>query len=148
VHRMSLTFRALSIAIILLAGCMPLHSQPMNAQQIDELAKRAMQAFDVPGLALAVVKDGRLTYANGYGVRSVAAPTELVDVNTLFGIASLTKAFTAAALGILVDQGRLKWDDKVKDYIPDFVMYDRYVTREFTIRDLLAHHSGLAPWGR
>jgi CubicO group peptidase (beta-lactamase class C family) len=141
---MSTTLRAISSAIVFLVGCMPLHSQPMDAKQIDALAERAMKAFDVPGLALAVVKDGNLTYANGYGVRSVNAPNELVDANTLFGIASVTKAFTAAALGILVDQGKLKWDDKVKDYIPDFVMYDPYVTMEFTIRDLLAHHSGLA----
>jgi CubicO group peptidase (beta-lactamase class C family) len=115
----------------------------MNAKQIDELAGRAMKAFGVPGMALAVVKDGRLVYAKGYGVRSVAS-TGRVDTDTLFGIASVTKGFTSAALGILVDEGKLKWDDKVQDFIPEFEMYDPYVTREFTIRDLLAHHSGLA----
>jgi CubicO group peptidase (beta-lactamase class C family) len=140
---MSNRSRALSIATVLLAACIPLRSQTMDAKQIDELAGRAMQAFGVPGMALAVVKDGRLIYANGYGVRSVASSGR-VDTNTLFGIASITKSFTSAALGILVDEGKLKWDDKVQDFIPEFAMYDPYVTREFTIRDLLVHHSGLA----
>jgi CubicO group peptidase (beta-lactamase class C family) len=133
----------LSIATVFLVACMPLRSQPMNAKQIDELAGRAMKAFGVPGMAVAVVKDGRLIYANGYGVRSVASSGQ-VDTKTLFGMASVTKGFTAAALGILVDEGKVKWDDKVQDYIPEFAMYDPYVTREFTIRDLLVHHSGLA----
>ena len=115
----------------------------MNAKQIDELAGRAMKAFGVPGMALAVIKDGRLVYANGYGVRSVAS-SDRIDTKTLFGIASVTKGFTSAALGILVDEGKLKWDDKVQDFIPEFAMYDPYVSREFTIRDLLVHHSGLA----
>jgi CubicO group peptidase (beta-lactamase class C family) len=140
---MSNPSRALSIAIAFLSAWMPLRSQPMNAKQIDELAGRAMKAFGVPGMALAVVKDGRLVYANGYGVRSVDSPGQ-VNANTLFGIASVTKGFTSAALGILVDEGKVKWDDKVQDYIPEFAMYDPYVTREFTIRDLLAHRSGLA----
>jgi CubicO group peptidase (beta-lactamase class C family) len=134
---------ALIIATVFLAACMPLQSQPMNAKQIDELAGRAMKAFDVPGMAVAVVKDGRLIYAKGYGVRSVASPGQ-VNTDTLFGIASVTKGFTAAALGILVEEGKLKWSDKVQHYIPEFAMYDPYVTREFTIRDLLVHHSGLA----
>jgi CubicO group peptidase (beta-lactamase class C family) len=133
----------LGIAAVFIAACLPLQSQPMNGKQIDELAGRAMKAFDVPGMAIAVVKDGRVIYANGYGVRSVASPGP-VDTDTLFGIASVTKGFTAAALGILVDDGKLKWDDKVQDYIPEFAMYDLYVTKEFTVRDLLVHHSGLA----
>jgi CubicO group peptidase (beta-lactamase class C family) len=134
---------ALSIATVFLSACMPLRSQPMNAKQIDDLAGRAMKAFGVPGMALAVVKDGRLVYANGYGLRSVDS-SDQVNANTLFGIASVTKGFTSAALGILVDEGKVKWDDKVQNYIPEFAMYDPYVTREFTIRDLLVHHSGLA----
>jgi CubicO group peptidase (beta-lactamase class C family) len=140
---MSKPSRALGIAAIFLTACIPLHSQPMDGEQIDKLAARAMQAFHVPGLAIAVVKDGRVIYANGYGVRSVDSPGQ-VDASTLFGIASVTKGFTAAALGILVDEGKLKWNDKVQDYIPEFVMYDPYVTKEFTVRDLLVHHSGLA----
>ncbi len=83
-----------------------------------------------------------MVVAKGYGVRSLATK-EPVDANTLFGIASNTKAFTTAALGLLVDEGKLRWDDKVTDYIPEFRMYDPYVTAEFTVRDLLTHRSGL-----
>jgi CubicO group peptidase (beta-lactamase class C family) len=140
---MSNPSRTLIIAVVFFAASMPSRSQPMNAKQMDELAGRAMKAFGVPGMALGVVKDGRLVYAKGYGVRSVDS-SELVNTNTLFGIASVTKGFTAAALGILVDEGKVKWDDKVQEYIPEFAMYDPYVSREFTIRDLLVHHSGLA----
>src|ERR1700677_3446379 len=142
-YQMSNPSRTLIIAVVFFAASMPSRSQPMNAKQMDELAGRAMKAFGVPGMALGVVKDGRLIYAKGYGVRSVAS-SEQVNTNTLFGIASVTKGFTAAALGILVDEGKVKWDDKVQEYIPEFAMYDPYVTREFTIRDLLVHHSGLA----
>jgi CubicO group peptidase (beta-lactamase class C family) len=69
-----------------------------------------------------------------------------VDANTLFGIASNSKAFTSASLAILVDEGKIKWDDKVIKYLPNFKMYNEYVTQEFTIRDLLTHRSG--PWSR
>ncbi|MGH2647133.1 MAG: serine hydrolase, partial [Ginsengibacter sp.] len=98
--------------------------------------------FDVPGIAVAVVKDGKVIHAKGYGVRSLNTKQK-VDENTLFGIASNTKAFTVAALGILIDEGKLKWDDKVRDYIPEFKLYSPYVTEEFTIKDLLTHRSGL-----
>lgn len=115
---------------------------PISSQQIDDTVARAMRAFDVPGMAVGIVKDGKLVFARGYGVREVGKPGR-VDVDTLFQIGSNTKAFTAAALAILVDEGKLHWDDKVIDYLPQFRMYDPYVTREFTIRDLLTHHSGL-----
>ena len=96
----------------------------------------------MPGIAVAVVKDGKIIHAKGYGVRSLNT-MQKVDENTLFGIASNSKAFTVAALGILVDEKKIKWDDKVTDYIPEFRMYNPYVTEEFTIRDLLTHRSGL-----
>jgi CubicO group peptidase (beta-lactamase class C family) len=111
---MSNPSRTLIIAVVFFAASMPSCSQPMDAKQMDELAGRAMKAFGVPGMALGVVKDGRLIYAKGYGVRSVAS-SEQVNANTLFGIASVTKGFTAAALGILVDEGKVKWDDKVQE---------------------------------
>jgi CubicO group peptidase (beta-lactamase class C family) len=116
--------------------------KPITASQIDALVQRTLVTFDVPGIAVAVVKDGKVIHAKGYGVRSLRT-REKVDENTLFGIASNTKAFTAAALGILMDEGKLTWDDKVIDYIPEFRMYNGYVTEEFTIRDLLTHRSGL-----
>jgi CubicO group peptidase (beta-lactamase class C family) len=101
-----------------------------------------MTAFEVPGLALAVVKDGKVVVAKGYGVRTLGEPAP-VDARTLFGIASNTKVFTATALGILVDEGKVRWDAPVIDYLPWFQMSDPYVTREMTVRDLLVHRSGL-----
>lgn len=117
-------------------------AQPLTAPQIDALVQRTLTTFDVPGIAVAVVKDGKVVHAKGYGVRSLKTG-QPVDENTLFGIASNSKAFTAAALGILMEEGKLTWDDKVIDYVPEFRMYNAYVTEEFTIRDLLTHRSGL-----
>ena len=114
----------------------------LSSSQIDTLVDRTMKAFDVPGIAVAVIKDGKVIHSKGYGVRSLNTK-EKVDENTLFGIASNSKAFTAAALGILIDEGKLKWDDKVRDHIPEFKLYSPYVTEEFTIRDLLTHRSGM-----
>ncbi|MDQ6764122.1 MAG: serine hydrolase [Bacteroidota bacterium] len=117
-------------------------AQVITSSQIDSLTELTLKTFDVPGIAVAVVKDGKVIHAKGYGVRSLNTKQK-VDENTLFGIASNSKAFTVAALGILMDEGKLKWDDKVTDYIPEFRMYNPYVTEEFTIRDLLTHRSGL-----
>lgn len=114
-----------------------------NESDLDGLFKRALQDFNVPGMAIAIVKDNELVLAKGYGVRK-AGSDQLVDENTSFAIASNTKAFTAAALAILVDEGKIKWSDKVRDYLPYFELYSPYVSEEFTIRDLLCHRSGLA----
>src|SRR4029079_6608168 len=113
-----------------------------SATQIDQWVTRAMTAFDVPGLSVTVVKDGVVVVAKGYGVRRLgdSAP---VDARTLFGIASNTKAFTATGLGILADEGKVRWDRRVIGYLPWFQMSDPYVTREMTVRDLLVHRSGL-----
>jgi CubicO group peptidase (beta-lactamase class C family) len=105
-----------------------------------------MRDWKVPGFAIAIVKDDRVVFAKGYGVRELGKPTP-VDEHTLFAIASNSKAFTAAALGILVDEGKIKWDDPVTKYLPEFQLYDPYVTREMRIRDLLSHRSGLATFG-
>ncbi|MGX7668367.1 serine hydrolase [Flavobacterium pedocola] len=114
----------------------------ITAPEVDALVEKTMKSFDVPGIAVAIVKDGKVIHSKGYGVKSIITKQK-VDENTLFGIASNSKAFTAAALAILVDEGKLNWDDKVKKYIPEFKMYNEYVTNEFTIRDLLTHRSGL-----
>lgn len=132
---------------LLLAGPAPAQTAPpatapLDVAAVDAVVARTLKAFDVPGISVAVVKDGQVVMAKGYGVRSLKT-REPMDANTLVGIASNTKAFTAAALGLLVDEGKLKWDDKVTDYIPEFKMYDPYVTAEFTVRDLLTHRSGL-----
>src|SRR6185312_8300239 len=117
-------------------------SQPITSHQIDSVAELTLKTFDVPGIAVAVVKDGKIIHEKGYGVRSLNTGQK-VDEHTQFGIASNSKAFTVVSLGILVDEGKLKWDDKVTDYIPEFKLYAPYVTEDFTIRDLLTHRSGL-----
>ena len=118
------------------------NAQIITSPEIDSLVERTMKTFNVPGIAVAVVKNDKVIHARGYGVRSLNTKQK-VDENTLFGIASNSKAFTTAALGILIDEKKLKWDDKVIDYIPEFRLYSSYVTEEFTIRDLLTHRSGL-----
>jgi CubicO group peptidase (beta-lactamase class C family) len=115
---------------------------PAAPPDLDAHVARVMKTFDVPAMAVAIVKDGRTVLAAGYGVRTLGAPAR-ADEHTLFGIASNTKVFTAAALGILVDEGRIEWDAPVVRYLPWFQMWDPYVTRELTIRDLLVHRSGL-----
>ncbi|MGI4968451.1 MAG: serine hydrolase [Janthinobacterium lividum] len=115
---------------------------PLEVAAVDAVVARTLKAFDVPGIAVAVVKDGQVVMSKGYGVSSLKTNAPM-DANTLMCIGSCTKAFTAAALGLLVDEGKLRWDDKVTDYIPEFKMYDPYVTAEFTVRDLLCHRSGL-----
>ncbi len=109
---------------------------------LDNYVARAMKTFDVPGMALAIVKDGKVVVAKGYGVRKLGEATA-VDENTLFGIGSNTKAFTSAALATLVDEGKIRWDDPVNDHLPGFVMNAPYVSTEMQIRDLLCHRSGL-----
>src|SRR5436190_15163658 len=138
---------ALFVAAVLSLGAAELPAQraaPPTAlpRDFDAYVARVMRDFEVPGLAIAVVQDGRVLLAKGYGVRKLGDPAP-VDDKTLFGIASNTKAFTATALGILVEEGKLRWDAPVIDYLPWFAMYDPYVTRELTIRDLLVHRSGL-----
>jgi CubicO group peptidase (beta-lactamase class C family) len=109
---------------------------------VDQVVERARKEFEVPGIAVAIVKDGNVVLAKGYGVRKLGEPAP-VTPHSLFRIASNTKAFTAAALAMLVDEGKLRWDDAVIEHTPGFQMYDPYVTRELTVRDLLVHRSGL-----
>lgn len=110
--------------------------------ELDDIVSKTQSTFNVPGIAVAIVKDGKVVLSKGYGVTNIKTQQK-VDGNTLFGIASNSKAFTSAALAILVDEGKINWDDKVKKYLPEFKMYNSYVTEEFTIRDLLTHKSGL-----
>ena len=109
---------------------------------LDAYVASSMKTFDVPGMAVAIVKDGKIVVAKGYGVRKLGDSTP-VDEFTMFGIGSNTKAFTSAALATLVDEGKLSWDDPVYQRLPGFVMYDPYVSHEMTIRDLLTHRSGM-----
>lgn len=111
------------------------------AESTRSVLERATRSFEVPGMAVAVVHDGDI-HAAGEGVTEIGGD-EPVDAETLFRIGSVSKAFTAAALAVLADDGRLGWDDPVIDHLPEFRMHDAWVTREFTIRDLLTHRSGL-----
>ena len=110
--------------------------------ELDNYIEHARQDWKIPGMAVAIVKDGKILLAKGYGKRHFQKK-ERVDKDTLFAIASNTKAFTAAALSILVDEGRLDWQDKVRKYLPYFQLYDSFVSAEMTIEDLLCHRSGL-----
>lgn len=119
-----------------------LSSAQLTSAQIDSLVEEGMASFQVVGAAVAVVKDGKILHNKGYGVKS-AATNEKVDQHTMFAIASNSKAFTSTALAILVEEGKIKWTDKVVDHIPEFKMYNAYVTANFNIQDLLTHRSGL-----
>src|ERR1700730_6358717 len=118
--------------LLILFAALPTFCQSSTLGDLDSYVLKAMQTFDVPGVAIAIVKDGAVVLAKGYGVRKLSE-TATVDSHTLFGIGSNTKAFTTAALGILVDEGKLSWDDPVYQHLPGFVMYDPYVSHEMTI---------------
>src|SRR5687768_3196857 len=111
--------------------------------EIDAYAQKVQADWNIPGMAIAIVKDDRVIFRKGYGVRELNKP-EKVDENTLFAIASNSKAFTTAALAILMDEGKIGgWDDKVSKYLPEFQLYNPYVTEDLTIRDLVSHRVGL-----
>jgi CubicO group peptidase (beta-lactamase class C family) len=132
------------LSVLLVATLAP--GQPATTPgpppDLDAWVARAMAAFDVPGIAVGIVKDGKVVVAKGYGVRTLGEPGP-VDERTLFGIASNTKAFTATALGILVDEEKVSWDDPVTKHLPAFAVHDPWVTRELIVRDTLSHRSGL-----
>ncbi len=132
----------IAITVVLLIIAAPLLAQQGPPADLDEYVARSMKTFEVPGIALAIVKDGRVVMLRGYGVRKLGEATP-VDENSLFGIGSNTKAFTAAALATLVDEGKISWDDPVYERLKGFAMYDPYVSKEMRIRDLLCHRSGL-----
>jgi CubicO group peptidase (beta-lactamase class C family) len=112
------------------------------ARELDAYTTQAVKDWGAVGLAIAVVKDGRVVFEKGYGVRQLGKP-DPVDTTTLFAIGSTTKAMTAAAIGMLVDEGKVRWDDPVTNYLPSFQLKDPWATREITVRDLLTHRAGL-----
>ena len=137
-----ITLKTLGLTSLLFYFSYSVKAQVLTTSQIDSLVQKTMRTFNVPGMAVAVLKDGKIYHKNTYGISSIKTNAE-VNENTLFGVASNTKAFTAAALGQLIDQGQLTWDTKVNDIIPEFKLHDAYVTSEFTVRDLITHRSGL-----
>jgi len=135
-------FRLITLLFVALAAFIPAFAQEAPLNGFDDYVNKALREWEVPGLAIAIVKDDRIVLAKGYGVRKLGDPSP-VNERTLFAIGSSSKAFTAAAVAMLVDEGKLKWDDPVRKYLPEFELYDPYVTRELTVRDLLSHRSGL-----
>ena len=131
---------AAALALATAAPALP--AQVFRQKDFDAYVARGLQVLRTPGTSIAVVRNGRMLFAKGYGVRTIG-DTARVDAHTLFQIASNTKAFTTAALAILVDEGKLAWDDPVTKFLPGFQLYDPYVTRELTVRDLVTHKSGL-----
>ncbi len=130
----------LSIIVLLLTVS---HVYPQKSiPEIDSLVQRAMERFNVAGVAVGVVKNGKVIHSKGYGIKSVSTNSP-VNEHTNFAIASNSKAFTTAALALLVEDGKLEWTDKVVDHIPEFKMYNAYVTQNFNVQDLLTHRSGM-----
>ena len=136
------SIRSIAFLLFILAISQLAHAQDAPLNGFDEYVNKAMREWEVPGLAVAIVKDDRVVFAKGYGVRKLADPAP-VDEKTLFAIGSSSKAFTAASIAMLVDEGKIKWDDPATKYLTGFEVYDPYVTRELSVRDLLSHRSGL-----
>jgi CubicO group peptidase (beta-lactamase class C family) len=128
--------------MLALVAAPPAAAQTAPPAGLDAYIEKAMREWNVPGLGVAIVKNDSVVLAKGYGVREAGKPTP-ADANTIFAIGSNTKAFTGAAIGMLVDEGKMRWDDPVTRYLPTFQLHDPYVTREITIRDVLSHRSGL-----
>lgn len=134
--------RAITIVtLVLFASADPGVSQNAATSNLDAFISRALQQYQVPGAAVAAVRDGKITLLKGYGVRDTSLPGA-VDENTIFQLASVTKTLTAAAAAAVVDDGRLDWDKPIFNYLPEFVGYDPYMTRWLTERDLLAQRTG------
>ncbi|MCK0180609.1 serine hydrolase [Flavobacteriaceae bacterium S0862] len=117
-------------------------SQQIQLDSLDLQIHQVIKDFEIPGLSIGIVRNDSIIFSKGYGNLEIHNERK-VDVNTIFGIGSISKSFTALTLGILVDEGKIDWDDKVKEYLPYFELYAPYVTDNFTIRDLLTHRSGL-----
>src|SRR5437764_10258114 len=136
------TFIALFTLTLLFWGySAPAASADDPIANLDAFITRALKEYQVPGAAVAVVKDGKMILLKGYGVRNVTKPGA-VDENTIFQLASITKTLTGAAAATVVDEGKLDWDKPIFNYLSEFVGYDPYMTRWLTERDLLAQRTG------
>src|SRR6476620_1609229 len=120
----------------------PQAQQAFDSAAIDRIMADALKHFDCPGASTAIVKGGHLLFSGGYGVRSVEQP-DRVTADTVFAIGSATKAFTAAVIGTLVDEGKMSWDDPVSKHLPGFRLSDPVANQTVAIRDLLSHRTGL-----
>lgn len=136
-----MTNRILLSALLWAVAAIGLWAQP-TTESLDAVCRQALAAFQAPGFSVGVIKDGKVVLAQGYGVRTAGKP-EKVDANTLFAIASNTKAFVSTALAVLQTEGKLRLDDPVRRHLPYFALYDPYVSERATVRDLLCHRLGL-----
>ena len=134
--------RPILLTAILSAAIFGQSAQQNNIDAFDKYAEAARVTWNVPGMSIAIVQDGKVLLSKGYGVRELGK-SDKVDASTLFGAMSTTKAMTAVAMGILVDEGKVGWDDKVLKHLPDFRVADPYVTNELKVRDLFTHNAGL-----
>jgi len=136
--------RKIAFLLCWLGGLSVGYSQTQDEiiRRLDTYIEEARQEWEVPGLSVAVVKSGEVILSKGYGVKSLEA-TQAVDENTIFSIGSTTKAMVAAAMGMLVDAGKVSWEDKVIKHLPGFQLYDSYATRELRVKDLFTHNAGL-----
>ena len=135
---------ALVRVAVVSASLMAPTAQAAPPADLDAYARQVLEAFETPGMSIAIVERGQPTVLRSYGVRRMGQPA-LIDENTLFAIGSTTKAFTSALLATLVDEGKLTWDTRVSDVLPGFKLQDAYASSEMTVRDLLVHRSGLGP---
>lgn len=133
-----------AISLIFLTSLQAIFCQP-SVSEIEKYIEQARKDWAVPGMSVAIVKDGKVFSNRGYGVKEIGKETE-VDENTLFAIASNTKAFVSSSLGVLHKEGKLNLNDKVLEYIPGFMLYDAYASSETTIGDLLCHRVGLGTY--
>ena len=135
------SFRIIPLALLI---SQLVFAQFQNESKIlDQTIQNGMKDWKIPGLAAVVVKDGQVVFKKTYGVKSIETNTP-IDENTLFAMASTTKATIAMAMGMLVDEGKMKWDDKVIDHLPDFQLIDPYITADARVKDLLTHNLGIA----
>jgi CubicO group peptidase (beta-lactamase class C family) len=126
----------LTLALLLVAlSALAVQAQPAPLRGLDAYIERGMQEWKVPGLAIAVVRNDSVVFARGYGVRELGRP-DRVDANTIFAIGSASKAFTAATVGVLVDEGKVKWSDPATQHRPGLQLFDPYATPELTVADL------------
>ncbi len=125
-------------ALVRIAG-----AQPLDTSKVDALAEAALKAWNAPGIAVAIVKDDRVLLAKGYGVKERGQP-DAVTANTVFAIGSMTKAFTTASMAMLVDDGKMSWDDPVRRHIEFFRLSDPLASEQVTLRDLVCHRTGLS----
>jgi CubicO group peptidase (beta-lactamase class C family) len=130
------------LALALLVAAPPARAAEFDPKPIDDVVARAMSEFQVPGAAVVVVQDDKVVYLKGFGVRELGSEAK-VTPDTVFAIASCTKAFTATLVAMLADDGKLKWDDRVRDHLDWFRLSDELADREVTLRDLLCHRTGM-----